>query len=1540
MRKFYKLLLFMVLATVLLAGKLQAGETFFTTGVITDEFPLIKVFFVATDHRDSSFKDLKPEDFRVMDNGINVSELVTIECVMDTVVPEVSVVLVLDKSTSMTWPIEQGNPINRWYYVKEAAMLFLNTLRFVKDTKVALTAFSKFTYKYCNFTNIIPDLKEGMDTIQVYGDTMYNPPFLNDTVGAIALLKTRPPNIRRIVVFLTDGEPNMADPPKTDSIINLCQINNIQVYSVTLLSPLHKSLVDISSATGGKAFEVSTAADLANIYKLIAIDIQMKQICSLQWPSPYGCDDNDRVRNLEITFLRINKPTGEKRSMKYTAPPQSVATVDVSEKIVSFGDPAVGVPVERIISVTPRISPLYVNEQGIEISPTGFFSIDWNDPFNQPKPPFIIDTNVTRKFKVKFVQGDPKQYRQATLMFRGLPCPPVITLVGGYNKITVVSPNGGEIISTCDSVDITWAGIDPLTYVNLSYSTNNGVTWLPIKSNVRGSSYRWLPPVSGTKFKVRASVSPVSAYMNAKRAGGPEEDVANSLAIQPDNLYFYVTGHFEGTAKFDDETLVSDGAKDIFVARYDRECNLSWVVRAGGRGIDTAAGIATDKDNNAYFTGVTYQGARFGSSEPPMDKPNLPYFFVSKVSPSGIISKTETIGATDVYTNFHATGQKIRYKVDGATQEIICQGFFKGELKKDEFLIRSNNWARFTATYDMELTLKNLVLGAASSADFSTDSASDGDGNKYKCGGFAGQAKFDTFTLNSEGGKDVYITKFGGTPGSDDQSDSAFTVDSPKLIFKGNTVDMGDVIIGESRDTILDVWLQNNGTIPVEIEVAKITGAAATEFRLDTDPTGQIIQPGEKKNIQLHFEPFEIGLRQAQLVIKGTCVDSIYLNLLGNGICSADVVPLVNMGNVNAGDFSETTIDCIFKNTNNDVIQIEPKIEPLDMQGDYEITPTGRFPVAKGQCVQMKIKFTPTQPGLRKAFINFNMPSSCENPKTELNGYGVDANLEIPPVDFGRVLVKKQADSFIVIKNNGLLDLKVTNADITDKTDNIFTIETLNYPYTIPKNEERRIKVFFKPQKEVVYNNTCMLSFDNSNQYPVALSGEGFLPKLVAEWVCAEPTVPGNTSDAELRLSNPSKSSEVIVKLAQFENSTAEFKWEPPVNPADITIPREGRISIPAKFSPIASGLRQNRVVLTSNAFDGEYEGGDWKDSFVDVKCEGLSFTFQNPFNMGNVLLCDEYKAPLEIANEGWTTSITIFADKVNFTGKDPLAFEVIMPEDLIIGGGEKKSLEVVFKPTENRDYSAILNLVNSLGLDLKVNIKAKGEVINIYADNLVEEVEPGENRVLPFKANIAQLSKPIITNMKVIISYDKTTVKFDHNDIINRLTNWTWETPVKSNGNIIVTGSGTLPTAFNDVMFTMPYTIYLGETKVSPILARAELGTCAVKDSSIQEAKLVNVCFLDGRLIRLSNSDFSLLIQGNSVENSLNVEYGVGFKVDTHMEIYNSFGDKVKDIICTNNSGGIFNTVIPVSDLSSGLYFLTMTSGPYTKTSKFMIVR
>ena len=98
-----------------------------------------------------------------------------------------------------------------------------------------------------------------------------------------------------------------------------------------------------------------------------------------------------------------------------------------------------------------------------------------------------------------------------------------------------------------------------------------------------------------------------------KRAGGPGGDVGYGISLDgAGNLY--LTGEFEGTANFDGITLTAHSVvNEIFIAKYNSYGELQWVKNAGGTNTDKGFSISADAAGNSYLTGWFNNWAYFGN---------------------------------------------------------------------------------------------------------------------------------------------------------------------------------------------------------------------------------------------------------------------------------------------------------------------------------------------------------------------------------------------------------------------------------------------------------------------------------------------------------------------------------------------------------------------------------------------------------------------------------------------------------------------------------------------------------------------------------------------------------------------------------------------------------------------------------------------------------------------------------------------------------------------------------------------------------------
>ncbi len=95
-------------------------------------------------------------------------------------------------------------------------------------------------------------------------------------------------------------------------------------------------------------------------------------------------------------------------------------------------------------------------------------------------------------------------------------------------------------------------------------------------------------------------------YQWAKDFGGSGSDISWSLAYTNNNIY--ITGSFQGTMNFNPgpttDNLVSNGANDFYMTKFDVNGNYVCAFNVGGSENDDAYKVAADNSGNLYLTGI------------------------------------------------------------------------------------------------------------------------------------------------------------------------------------------------------------------------------------------------------------------------------------------------------------------------------------------------------------------------------------------------------------------------------------------------------------------------------------------------------------------------------------------------------------------------------------------------------------------------------------------------------------------------------------------------------------------------------------------------------------------------------------------------------------------------------------------------------------------------------------------------------------------------------------------------------------------------
>jgi len=266
-----------------------------------------------------------------------------------------------------------------------------------------------------------------------------------------------------------------------------------------------------------------------------------------------------------------------------------------------------------------------------------------------------------------------------------------------------------------------------------------------------------------------------------RRGGGSNfvDEEGKSIAVDGSGNV-YVTGYFNSMANFNTPSatgkneLVSAGANDIFVAKYNTSGALQWLVRGGGTSGDDGKGITVDGSGNVYVTGYFNIMANFntpsvtGSNE--LISAGDIDIFVAKYNTSGAIQWLRRGGGT-------GTDEGNGIGVDG-NGNVYVVGFFSGTANFNNpsasgsfELTSAGDWDVFVVKFSSLGTRQWVRRGGGTGFDEGKDITVDSNGDFYITGFFVLTANFNTpwasgsNELISAGSSDIFVIKYNTSGG-------------------------------------------------------------------------------------------------------------------------------------------------------------------------------------------------------------------------------------------------------------------------------------------------------------------------------------------------------------------------------------------------------------------------------------------------------------------------------------------------------------------------------------------------------------------------------------------------------------------------------------------------------------------------------------------------------------------------------------------------------------------------------------------------------
>lgn len=269
----------------------------------------VNVVFTVTDKHGRYVKDLKKDDFRVIDDSRPASEIRSFHSENDL---PLQVGLLVDASNSVR---------DRFKFEQEAAIEFLNQTVRPKYDKAFVVGFDVTPEVTQDFTDNTEALSHGVRELRPGGGTaMYDALYFACRDKLLKQGQSGP--VRKAIILLSDGDDNQSHVTREESI-EMAQRAEVIVYTIsTNITGTRRSgdkvLERIADATGGRAFFPFQLNDVANAFTEIQDELRSQYALSYK-PADFRTDG--RFHTIEI--LAQNKKGLKVRSRHgYYAPAQ------------------------------------------------------------------------------------------------------------------------------------------------------------------------------------------------------------------------------------------------------------------------------------------------------------------------------------------------------------------------------------------------------------------------------------------------------------------------------------------------------------------------------------------------------------------------------------------------------------------------------------------------------------------------------------------------------------------------------------------------------------------------------------------------------------------------------------------------------------------------------------------------------------------------------------------------------------------------------------------------------------------------------------------------------------------------------------------------------------------------------------------------------------------------------------------------------------------------------------------------------------------
>lgn len=824
---------------------------------------------------------------------------------------------------------------------------------------------------------------------------------------------------------------------------------------------------------------------------------------------------------------------------------------------------------------------------------------------------------------------------------------------------------------------------------------------------------------------------------------------------------------------------------------------------------------------------------------------------------------------------------------------------------------------------------------------------------------------------------------------------------SPELLeIAPFTLGFGNVFIGKSATLEAQVTNITNKTITIKDLYTK---SGTFYRIKGIEPDKRTLEPGEFIRVRVEYTPLgnnpNSELDRDSLIVETECL-RFGISLLGVGVLPLIEVADIDFGAIPIGKKLCNTEPAFapgvrIHNPGTGQLILDSYLGP-DQFGPFYINETimpgirGRTVLPGADLHFHTICFEPDAPG--EFFDEVRFLSNANGPDSicRLRAISYYPGLHFQAVDFGTARVGDSVIKYIVIKNDGDIPIDLTGVFFNSMTTEYKLFH--GYQQTVPSFErpvrihpmdahgssllkELHIPVLYVPSNEGYTEMRINLEVSVQGNKSIAMfnyvRGFAFLPKIYAKgYEFTQRTLVNNTNPDTgfVFIRSFSETADLRIKNIRIEKSTlpaiTDFIFLTDM-PKDYILKRGNSIRLPVLFRPEGAGERSVKVIIYHDA----YKGVSYPDKFDSTIVYVTGVGYNQVLAFDNLIIesavhCTETSGKLRLKNI--STDKEVFLMDIKIISGDIESFRVdttkIIDDFVILQPGETHEIDVFFNPKvfyknyfealirvfADVDTATALVKVNTIKYEMDIKLDTLNNVVPGML-TLKRERMP-LNREFPISLISPDLDKLSIRKFLISLKFKKNDLRY-FNAVERGLGIENWHTlegflsEIDSQHNLLeIFGEGDSDLIIGDNVIKPGFIVMLGDSGTIDVSVQS--ATFFGADSCVIYTYLpgqmnMSYCGSEIRNIIISSKYYNLWTEQviSSTFGSSSVIFTVAIESETEVKLFNSNGDLVETISNKILKPGEYVHELDLSKLTSGLYIVTMKSGPYYASRKFYIM-